>query len=127
MSKEVAKNNIEKSPVTVSSKIRHILSQNKVAKIWAYEADADGNITNTQIEVYIKMANIDSIIYAAAKAAEKGDINATKFLLERGYPKEDLNKLLLQPNIKHFQIDTTLLTPEEYELLLDFELRTLGK
>lgn len=125
MSSDIVKKS--NSPVTVSAKIRDILARDKIVKTWALEADADGNPTNTQVEVFIKLANIDSIIIAATKAAERGDINAAKWLIERAYPKEDLSNLNLNSNIKSFQIDTSLLSPEEYSQLLDFEIRTLGK
>jgi hypothetical protein len=118
---------IEKGPMTLSSRIKQVLESNKIVKIWAYEQDDNGNMSNTQVQVFLKIANIDAIILASVKAAERGDTNAAKFLLERAYAKEDLQKQSLMPNIKTFQIDTTKLSPEEYAKLVDFENRSLGQ
>lgn len=124
MAKELSK--LEKGPMSLSGRIKEVLEAKKIVKIWAYEQDDNGNMSNTQIQVFLKIANIETIILASVKAAERGDTNAAKFLLERAYPKEDLQKQSLMPNIKTFQIDTTLLNPEEYAQLLQFELRSLA-
>ena len=78
------------------------------------------------MQVFLKIANIETIILASVKAAESGDTNAAKFLLERAYPKEDLQKQSLMPNVKTFQIGTNKLSPGEYAQLLEFENRSLG-
>lgn len=111
-----------KGPMTLSQRIRRVLESEKWVRVFAYEIDTEGNPSNTQVEVFLRIATIDNIILASIKAAERGDINATKFLLERGYGKEIIQQQT-DSDIITFHINTSKLTPEEYKMLIEFEHR----